>query len=318
MKITFLNVGHGDCTVIEHATGRLTVVDVNNCSELDEETLAEVSQYYRARSTKLMIAEALGGRTYGMVKEAGYNIELTNPIEFLTKNYPGKDIFRYVQTHPHMDHMSGLEQLKAHNIDIVNFWDTEHDFTPELTTDSDRDSWNEYRRLRNSANGSPKVLRHFCDATGTYWNRGQDGVDTGDGIDILHPNPATLQAIQESENINDLSYVLRVTLGGVRIILAGDAEAAVWDDLVARYGADLKCSVLKASHHGRDSGYHEKAMSLMKPKYTIVSVGKKPETDACDKYRKHSENVWSTRWKGNIEISYDAAGKATITPQYDR
>ena len=80
MKITFLNVGHGDCTVIEHASGRLTVVDVNNCSELDDETLAEVSQYYRTNSA-LLIAEALGVRTFGMLKEAGYAIDLTNPIE---------------------------------------------------------------------------------------------------------------------------------------------------------------------------------------------------------------------------------------------
>ncbi len=318
MKITFLNVGHGDCTVIEHASGRLTVVDVNNCTELDHESLAEVSQYYRQGNMRLMLAEALGQRSYGMVKEAGYDIELTNPIEFLSKNYPGKDIFRYVQTHPHLDHLSGIEQLKAHNIDIVNFWDTDHTFIPDLTSDADRKSWNEYKRLRGSPNGSPKVLRKYCGDKGTFWNQDPDGVDGGDGIDILHPNPATLRAIQDSDNVNDLSYVLRVTLGGVKIVLAGDAEEVVWDDLVKRYGSGLKCTVLKASHHGRDSGYHDRAVELMKPQYTIVSVGKKPETDASDKYRKHSENVWSTRWKGNIEITYDAAAKPTIRSQYDR
>jgi competence protein ComEC len=316
MKITFLNVGHGDSTVIEHASGRLTVVDVNNCSELDDETLAEVSQYYQSNRA-LLIAEALGIRTFGMLKEAGYAINLTNPIEFLTNHHPGKDIFRYIQTHPHLDHMSGIEQLAAHNIGITNLWDTDHSFTPDLKNDADRASWNEYTRLRGSSD-SPKVLRLYCDDSGSFWNQGGDNVDSGDGIDILHPNRATLQAIQHAENVNDLSYVLRITLGGVRIILAGDAENAVWDDLVARYGQDLKCSVLKASHHGRGSGYHEKAMSLMKPKYTIVSVGKKPETDASDKYRKHSENVWSTRWRGNIQITYDDAGKATISSQYAR
>ena len=56
----------------------------------------------------------------------------------------------------------------------------------------------------------------------------------------------------------------------------------------------------------------------MNPKFTIVSVGKKPETDASDKYRKYSENVWSTRWKGNVEITNDVSGYATITSQYDR
>lgn len=316
MRASFLNVGHGDCTVIEHASGRLTVVDVNNCLELDDETLAEVREYYGDSASKL--AEVPGVRTFGMLKEAGYNIELTNPIEFLRKNYLGKDIFRYIQSHPHLDHMNGLEQLKAHNIEIVNFWDTEHDFTPELTNDADLASWNEYKRLRRSVNGSPKVLRHSYGASGTFWNQEPDGVKGGDGIEILHPNRLTLKKIQDSGNVNNLSYVLRVILGEVKIILAGDAEKEVWDDLVSGYGDKLKCDVLKASHHGRDSGFHEKAMELMNPQFTIVSVGRKPETDASGRYRKYCKNVWSTRWKGNIVITCDVSGHRTIKSQYDR
>ena len=316
MRASFLNVGHGDCTIIEHASGRLTVVDVNNCLELDEETLAEVSRYYGGSGS--MLAEVRGVRTFGMLNEAGYNIELTNPIEFLCRTYPGKGIFRYIQSHPNLDHMSGIEQLKAHNIGIANFWDTEHDFTPKLSNNADQVSWMEYTRLRRSVSGSPKVLRHTSGASGTFWNQEPDGSKGGDGIEILHPNRLTLKKIQDSGNVNNLSYVLRVILGQVKIILAGDAEKEVWDDLVSRYGKELKCDVLKASHHGRDSGFHEEAVSLMKPNYTIVSVGKKPERDASDKYGRWSKNVWSTRWKGNIEITYDVFGGETIRPQYDR
>lgn len=290
MKIHFLNVGHGDCTVIEHSSGRLTVVDLNNRAEPDKETLAEISQYYPRRSSgQFLLAEALGLRTYGMVKEAGYAIELTNPVEFLKQHYLGKDIFRYIQTHPHLDHMRGIEQLQANGIGIVNFWDTEHDFTPELTNDADRASWNQYTRLRASTE-SPKVLRLYRGASGIYWNQDPEGVAGGDGIEILHPNSDTHEAIEESENVNNLSYVLRVTLGKVKVILAGDVGKDGWDDLVKTCGNKLKCDVLKASHHGRDSGFHEDAMALMKPTYTIVSVGKKPETDASDKYRKHSKS----------------------------
>lgn len=319
MKITFLNVGHGDCTVIEHKSGRLTVVDINNGSEIDDQTLAEVFQYYNVLNMPLSAhVVAFGLRPFDFVKKAGYGIDITNPIEFLVGNYPGRNIFRYIQTHPHLDHMRGIEQLKAHNIDILNFWDTNHFFTPDLQTDEDRDSWNEYKRMRESSNSSPTVLRLYCDQIGSFWNQGDGYADPGDDIEILHPNLDTLNSIQDSENINNLSYVLRVTLGKVRIILAGDAESTVWDDLVARYGDDLKCDVLKASHHGRDSGYHAEAMSLMKPQYTIVSVGKKPETDASNKYRRYSANVWSTRWKGNIQVTFNAMGEYRIDPQYNR
>jgi competence protein ComEC len=30
LRIHFLNVGHGDCTIISHPSGRLTMIDINN------------------------------------------------------------------------------------------------------------------------------------------------------------------------------------------------------------------------------------------------------------------------------------------------
>lgn len=44
MKIHFLNVGHGDCTIVEFPSGRLMMIDINNSKSLpeaDEEALAE-------------------------------------------------------------------------------------------------------------------------------------------------------------------------------------------------------------------------------------------------------------------------------------
>ncbi|MDJ0728679.1 MAG: hypothetical protein QNJ33_01680 [Crocosphaera sp.] len=60
------------------------------------------------------------------------------------------------------------------------------------------------------------------------------------------------------------------------------------------------------------------AVKLMKPQYTIVSVGKKPETDASNKYRQYSDHVWSTRWRGNITLEIDTNGQANIDSEYDR
>ena len=44
IKVHFLNVGHGDCTIIEHESGRLSMIDINNSTtlpEADEIALAE-------------------------------------------------------------------------------------------------------------------------------------------------------------------------------------------------------------------------------------------------------------------------------------
>ena len=73
--------------------------------------------------------------------------------------------------------------------------------------------------------------------------------------------------------------------------------------MVDFYSARLKSDIFKASHHGRDTGYHQKALGLISPDLTIVSVGVKPDTDASNKYRHQTgDRVPFTRYHGNIEV----------------
>ncbi len=313
MKIHFLNVGHGDCTVIEHANGHLTVVDINNGEEIDETSLDSLAQAYHVDTLEWSVAKVLNSRR-AILESKGYDIELTNPIEYLNTNFNGRSIWRYIQTHPHMDHMRGLAALKDSQHSIVNVWDTDHSFTPSSISTSQQKDWDAYNFLRGE-NSPATVLRLSEGAKGFSYNEDQNGNSPGDGIEILHPPIDSNTAAANDNNTNNLSYVLRITHNGIVTILGGDAEEPVWQYLVDKHGEGLKCNVLKASHHGRDSGYHNEAVKLMSPEYTIVSVGKKPSQDASNKYRQHSANVWSTRWKGNILL--DTVIKK-IDSQYDR
>jgi beta-lactamase superfamily II metal-dependent hydrolase len=86
--------------------------------------------------------------------------------------------------------------------------------------------------------------------------------------------------------------------------LPGDAEELAWDAMCDFYGARLKSSFLKASHHGRDSGYHLAALKLIDPTMVFVSCGRKPDTDASYKYRQQTgAKVPSTRFYGNIFLN---------------
>jgi competence protein ComEC len=103
--------------------------------------------------------------------------------------------------------------------------------------------------------------------------------------------------------------VLRVHHGGKSVLLPGDAEQLAWDNMVNFYGTRMKSDVLKAAHHGRDTGYHQKALNLISPTLTIVSVGLKPDTDASNKYRQQTgKRVPSTRYHGNIEVRIEDNG----------
>jgi beta-lactamase superfamily II metal-dependent hydrolase len=133
---------------------------------------------------------------------------------------------------------------------------------------------------------------------------------------ILAPTEELKLAANQAEDANAHNYVLWLDYAGFNVVLGGDATYEVWQSIFARYGANLKCNILKASHHGRDSGYHQEVVKAMKPEFTIVSVGTKPETDASNKYRQYSGKVWSTRWKGNIVLTISENGKGQIVSQY--
>lgn len=318
IKVHFLNVGHGDCTIVEHASGRLTLVDINNGEELDPQSVDELSAAYGLSEQTRAIRKILGGTSDStMLAEKGYDIELTNPIGFLTCNCPNRPVFRYIQTHPHLDHMRGLVALRGAGIEVVNFWDTYWDQPPEFQSDTDRDEWHEYRAFAEGRGGAT-VLRLARGATSVYYNQEPQGVPGGDGIEVLAPTDGLVQLASEKGNAHLSGYVLRLNLNGISLVLGGDADGEVWESIARYYGSGLKCHVLKASHHGRDSGYHQEAVKLMNPRYAIVSVGKKPDTDATSKYRQYSDYVWSTRWRGNITLTIDDNGNGAINSEYDR
>src|ERR1039458_6275773 len=144
--IHFLDVGHGDCTIVD-IPDRLTVIDINNCKTLARETETELRNKYKAKPRNPMLsamysgaAQALSGappRPPSMAdifadivlaeqKLKAARDKLTNPIDYLKAHFAGRPIFRYIQTHPDLDHMAGLHRLIGEKIGIVNFWDTKH------------------------------------------------------------------------------------------------------------------------------------------------------------------------------------------------
>lgn len=332
LKIHFLNVGHGDCTIVEHPSGRLTMIDINNGSDLDDKTVAELEEAAKAEYDKYklnqdirsILGQSLPGERTKTLREfalKAYNIELTNPIEYYTSNFSqwtgSKPLFRFVATHPDLDHLTGLQCLKPAGVGIENFWDTDNNkVVTSFKSDAEKAAWASYQSYR-AGNEGAKVLNLFRGAEGVYYNQDDQG-GGGDGIVVLAPTPALRDSANQQQCWNLHSYVLALKYAGRLIILGGDADLEAWEDIHNLYGENLKCDVLKASHHGRDSGYYQPAVKAMSPEYTIVSVGKKPETDASNKYRQYSDNVLSTRWCGNIVVTISPWGEITVDKEYDR
>lgn len=288
------------------------MIDINNGSELDSLSRREISAKYGAT---LGLLGHLSNQT--TLAQKGYGVSLTNPIDFFARVYPGRPIFRYIQTHPDIDHMRGICSLVESGLIPTNFWDTHHVKEPELQEQDVKD-WQSYHDLRVGNYKKLTILRYHRGAQARYFNQNENETPGGDNIEILSPTPEIQQWADENEEWNDLSYVLRITHAGRRIILGGDAGETAWEEIFHHYGSQLKCDILKASHHGRDSGYSQLAVEAMSPLLTIVSVGKKPDTDASNKYRTYSDNVWSTRWKGTISLEITDEGKIHYETEYNQ
>lgn len=113
LKVHFLNVGQGDCTIIEFPSGRVGMVDIDNLSVLDEDTAREVVEEYQ-RSAEYLVAKALGREVLSKAAEFFRRkyAPLTDPLAYYdTQIGEGREIFRLLITHPDMDHMTGLYRL---------------------------------------------------------------------------------------------------------------------------------------------------------------------------------------------------------------
>jgi competence protein ComEC len=74
------------------------------------------------------------------------------------------------------------------------------------------------------------------------------------------------------DDLNDCSVVLKVTYGETDLLFVGDAEAKAERDLIGS-GQDLGAEVLKVGHHGSSSSSTPEFLAAVSPDYAVISVG---------------------------------------------
>lgn len=294
--------------------GRTAVIDINRSESIDKETVKEIYESSDAGSRDTrnwrLLYDAGFLNASSLLEKSGYTKSLQDPIEYL--NMLGKDsIFRFISTHPHMDHLAGLASLKE-MVHFNNFWVVENSYKQDYAklSESQKADWDLYEKFRGADGNKVDDVTVIAPKEGSTAD-----FYTEDGIQILAPNNALIK--EGEQNANIMSYVLLVKHQGQKVLLAGDAEEPTWKHLVENYEEELRnVTILKAAHHGRDSGFYEPAVELMSPLVTVVSVGKKPDTDAHNKYKKYCEHVWSTRHRGNIRFTIFDGGDIDPWTQY--
>ena len=250
----FLNVKQGDCSVIKHNSDRVTVIDVCNAAPVDDD--AEASMLRRARME-------LG--VSGNFQQKKYPV---NPIAYLTDRHI-QSVFRYVQTHPDMDHMDGIEAF-FEAFAPANFWDTDNEEEKEFGPGAPyRESdWIFYKNLRDgNPRSGPRRLTLDPTSRGEFYN--QPG--GGDGLYVLAPTAELVTQANETGDYNDASYVILYrSANRHRIVFGGDSHDNTWKYILENHADDVEdIDLLIAPHHGRKSNRSYEFLDVLNPTLTF-------------------------------------------------
>ena len=78
---------------------------------------------------------------------------------------------------------------------------------------------------------------------------------------------------KDYSNENDNSSVIYTELNNHKFLFMGDASVEVQEDLIEKYNLQ-DIDVLKVGHHGSKTSSSKNFINEIKPKYSIISVGK--------------------------------------------
>lgn len=256
-KVHFLNVKEGDCFIIERSSGRVTMIDIC-CGNLITTRKAE-SLLDMARVSK-------PGGNYGMKDKP------TNPVDYLLSKGM-TEIWRFILTHPDMDHMDGIENLFS-KVEVSNFWDCGIRKDPPDFSNNSRykvEDWNFYANLVNGNHSGTKVIKPRAGDENKYWNLGaENSEDKGDYIHIVSPTKELIDLANDGGDINDASYVIVYWSSAGKIIFAGDSNDKTWEYILDKHENMVKdAAVLFAPHHGRDSDRDCSYLDIVNPRLSF-------------------------------------------------
>jgi beta-lactamase superfamily II metal-dependent hydrolase len=226
----------------------------------------------------------------------------TNPIDYC--NWIGiKKIFRFILTHPDMDHMDGFNRL-VDEIGINNFWDSgTRREKPEFNNNSQyfEEDWQRYVKVRDGKEKDVTVVTHLAGDKFVYANKDdKDGV--GDALHILAPTKELLADPDLEDDVNEGSYVVLYRSAGGKVLFCGDAHDAAFEHIKNNYANDVAgTSVMLAPHHGRDSARSYDFLDFIKPKLTIIGCAPCKYID-YGQWSRRGLDILTSNQAGNIVL----------------
>lgn len=231
---------------------------------------------------------------YDILIDAGEN-DQGSVVNAYLDNAGVKDLDLVIGTHPHSDHIGGLDTVLS-----------EHDAAQVIL---------------------PTIPDSQTPTTRTY----EDVLDAIDaqGLSITEPVPGDVYTFGEGkleilgpvtdsyDNLNDFSVVCRLDYGEISFLFTGDMESDAEADLIAS-GANLDADILKVGHHGSSTSTSQAFLDAVSPEACVIEVGEgnsynHPHKEVMDRFQQKNCVVYRTDLNGNVLCETDGENCAVQT-----
>ena len=213
-----------------------------------------------------------------MLIDAGTNEAGETVVNYL-KELGITKINYLVGTHPHEDHIGGID-------DVISNFDIGQIYMPKMET-------------------TTKTFEDVLEAienknlTVTAPNKG-DKIELGQAVGTFMTDP-----ILDKDNLNLSSLVMRLEFGNTSFLFMGDAEKENEETINWP-----KTDVLKVGHHGSNTSSSKKFLEQIEPEYSIIMVGKDnsynlPKQETIDNLKSIGSEIYRTDENGTIKIISD-------------
>lgn len=123
-------------------------------------------------------------------------------------------------------------------------------------------------------------------------------------------NKLTFLKTKEYDNENDNSSVIYSKFNNLKFLFMGDASILTEKEILSKYNLS-NIDVLKVGHHGSKTSSSKEFINKIKPKYSIISVGKNnryghPNKEALENLK--YSRIYRTDTDGSIEIKLNKKG----------